>query len=197
MAEKKKFSIAALFIKEDEAPRTPSTKTEEVPAEATETQAVSGQVSEEVASTLKGILAENKLDGFEYLQFRETLNNIDIEDESVKFKSAMAAVTAMKGNPEVLLTSAKSYIMVLKDQSKEYSKLMAGKLADVAEKEGEAASMQAQIEKLQASKASLEAGAAKTRKNIAAKQATFDATCASLVDEIAADIEKIKKFKKV
>lgn len=82
-----------------------------------------GKPNEKFVNILLGAIEKNNVDGFDYLEFKQALQNLGgVEmDEATKFKSALAMAKTMGATKDVLFKSANLYLNVL---SKEEAKFM-------------------------------------------------------------------------
>jgi hypothetical protein len=199
MADEKKSifkKMKSLFIVDDEkanaAPAEQSTESVEPEPEETFT----GKIDNKIIKMLKGVLNKKKLEGFEYLQFKEVFNDLELDNEDSKFKAAMATAKTMKSDVDILMTAAKFYLDILSDQKGKAIKTVSEANDEIIAKEKEVDSIQKQIDDLVVQQKSLNAEIEKEKSDTANMKASFDASCQALEDEINADIEKFKKYKK-
>ncbi len=106
---------------------------------------------------LKSIEAAN-LDGFDYLEYKQSLQSLtDMEmDEATKYKSAFAMAKTMGATPTKLVTSAKHYLTVLKKEELKFKealknqreKQITGKEEEIKNHQRLAQEKEKQIEKL-------------------------------------------------
>lgn len=82
-----------------------------------------GKPNEKFVNILLGAIEKNNVDGFDYLEFKQALQNLGgVEmDEGTKFQSALAMAKTMGASKQVLFDSAELYLKVL---SKEEAKFM-------------------------------------------------------------------------
>ncbi len=68
---------------------------------------------------LFGAIEKANIDGFDYLEFKESLISLGKMnmDEPTKFKSALAMANTMNATPQKLVEAANHYLKVLKDES--------------------------------------------------------------------------------
>ena len=117
--------IKSLFIVEDEnaqsvqnsgsssaGKQTQTTKNVDPNNNVKSTPPAEGKPEERFLTMLWEVLAKNDLEGFDYLEFREALKNLDnmAMDEATRYKSAMAMAKTMKASKQVLLQSANHYL---------------------------------------------------------------------------------------
>lgn len=136
----KKFK--SLFIVEEESPKakgqneakeeakkTPTkgnaiVKATTVPAKVTNTE---GVVSDKFLKILFDALEANNLEGFDYLEFKKSLQSLSSMpmDEATRFKSAFAMASSMNVNTKQLLDSANFYIGILMKEEQKFEKALA------------------------------------------------------------------------
>ena len=81
-----------------------------------------GQPDEKFVNMLLGAIEKNNMEGFDYLEYKQALQNLGtVEmDESTRYKSAMAMATTMGASQDGLLKSANHYIKVLTHEEKKF-----------------------------------------------------------------------------
>ena len=123
--------LKSLFIVEDEdtkatgnpkASQTPKQETSKptpnqpsVKVDTTPTPKGEGKPDEKFVNRLLQALEEANLDGFDYLEYKQSLQSIDDMnmDEATMYKSSLAMAKTMGATPEKLVSSAQHYINVL------------------------------------------------------------------------------------
>ncbi len=170
-----------------------------------------GKPDEKFINRLLGALEEHNIEGFDYLEYKQSLQNlgnVDM-DESTKFKSALAMAKTMGATSTKLISSANHYLKVLgKEESKfleafknQQTKQVSTRNAEIKKLEEGIAQRKAQIEKLKKEIASGEKALDQRKNNINQAQAKVQATKDSFYhayhivsQQIAADLEKMKKY---
>jgi len=101
-------------------PTTSSTPT----PRSTSTQ---GKASSKFTNILLGAMDANNLDGFDYLEFKQTLHNLSKMpmDEATRYKSAYAAAQPMGVTPAKLIETAQFYIDILKKEEAKFGTALA------------------------------------------------------------------------
>ena len=116
--------LKSLFVVEDESAAKLTKEKEEVETVPESTTPVAPQVDEFVDSSatpspgkvdtkflniLLGAMDKNNLDGFDYLEYRQSLLNLSkmAMDEATKYKSAFAAAQTMGATPQKLVDTFK------------------------------------------------------------------------------------------
>ena len=120
--------LKSLFIVEDEGPKksskayqpqaeeqkgTPPAKSQQ---KTRSTRPVAGgKVTSKFTNILFGAMEKNDQEGFDYLEFKQSLQNLAKMpmDEATRFKSAFAMAQTMGVTPDLLVKSAEFYIQVL------------------------------------------------------------------------------------
>ncbi len=143
-------NIKSLFIVEEEDPKKPEKKTQEVEKFDSNKQPVDkpkGTNTPQPNPTPKPILdpalankpdnkfldilfkamEKNNPPGFDYMEYRNSLNSLSKMpmDEATKYKSAYAMAQTMGATPKKLVDSAQHYVSVLKTEEKKFQAAMA------------------------------------------------------------------------
>lgn len=138
----KKFK--SLFVVEENVPTTKSkdvpkseskstptrgnaiVKTTTVPTTVTNTN-TEGAVSDKFLKILFDALEANNLEGFDYLEFKKSLQSLSSMpmDEATRYKSAFAMASSMNVNAQQLLDTANFYIGVLTKEEQKFEKALA------------------------------------------------------------------------
>ncbi len=132
-------NIKSLFIVEENLPQTPAGKPETA-APATPSQPMSTStpssppplpvstqvtgVDQRIFDSLLKALEDNNQQGFDFLEFKNSLQTLQsiIPDESVRYKSAFATAATMGLTVPKLLESAKFYQAVLSREKENFDK---------------------------------------------------------------------------
>ncbi len=170
-----------------------------------------GKPNEKFVDILLGAIESNNVEGFDYLEFKQALQNLSgVEmDEATMFKSALAMAKTMGASKKVLFSSADLYLSVL---SKEESKFMESfskqvnmqvnnRNEDIINIEKGIALKNKQIKQLQGEIEAEEKALNKKKTNADQASAKVKATKDSFYhsyhivsEQIKADIEKMKKY---
>ncbi len=159
---------------------------------------------------LKALEANNQ-EGFDYLEFKQSLQNLSKVDmdEKTRYQSAMAMAKTMNANSKVIIQSAKKYAQVLDQEGVKFKKAadnqrtkqVTGKEQEIKSLEKSINTKQAQIEKLkkeiEAHKLSLEKTKGSINNAAAKVQLTNDKFMAAfnvVKGQILADIEKLERY---
>jgi len=81
-----------------------------------------GQPSEKFINRLLGAIEEHNVKGFDYLEYKQSLQNLSgVEmDEETKYKSALAMAKTMGATPQKMIDSANHYIKVLNNEETKF-----------------------------------------------------------------------------
>lgn len=212
--------LKSLFVIEDESQsskETPGVK--ETKSSSNKTTTTGGtkpklanpdaKPSKKFLDVLLKAIEANNLEGFDYLEFKQSLqslSNMDM-DEITKYQSALAMAKTMGATKTKLIKSAKHYVAVLKDEEKKFldavenqrTKQISNKQTKlkqlenlIAEKEQKIKSMQAEIEK---HKATLDKEKANINQSAAKVEATKDGFIAAynqVLAQINGDIDRMQ-----
>ena len=82
-----------------------------------------GKVTSKFVNVLLGAMEQANLDGFDYLEYKQSLNSLAKMPMDVKtrFQSAFAMAQTMGANPKKLMDSALHYINVLKKEEVKFA----------------------------------------------------------------------------
>ena len=169
-----------------------------------------GKPQEKFVNRLLGALEEHNTKGFDYLEYKQAvqnLNNVDM-DESTRFKSALAMAKSMGATPQKLVSSADGYLKVLANEEAKFldafknqtNRQVSTQSQEIKKLEEGIKQRQAQIAKLQkeieAGTKSLEVKKQNINKSNAKVQATKDGFYVAyhiVTQQIAEDIKKMKQ----
>jgi uncharacterized protein YicC (UPF0701 family) len=218
----KKFK--SVFIVEDETATT-AEPTEQAPANAGNQQPQStpiaapptakttGAVSSKFVDILAGALEKNNQEGFDYFEFRQSLINLAKMpmDEATRYQSAFAMAQTMGVTSAKLVDSAQFYLTVLSNEQTKFNEAHAQQRAKlIGNREEEAKNLDAliqqkaeQIKKLTQEIGEHQKQSEQIRKDISDAtikientKADFEATFASVVAQLQADVAKMQQHLK-
>jgi len=227
MAKKKGFLRGLLFEDDGKGTSKPvpkeEAKTEAQPNAPTATAAPAtqaptmvtaatptGQVDEDIQNQLLQALEEANIDGYDYFEFRGSLENMKavIPNEPERFKAAYAAVSAMV-KPERLIETAQYYIDKLDAKKNEFEALCAQMTEQnvtakeneaqaidesIAQKQEQITQLNQQISEVQEQKAALLNEAITEKGKIEKVQVNFNMTHKNVVTRIEQDKTKIQTY---
>jgi ABC-type transporter Mla subunit MlaD len=172
---------------------------------------ISGEVNQKFTDILLKALEVNNQEGFDYFEFKRSLQNLikmDM-DEATVYKSAYATAQTLGATPNGLISSAQRYLTVLQKEEEKFkvalgnqkSKQIDGGLQEIKQFEQSIVDKKKQIEKLMEEIAQLETHLAKMKgeiqesaQKIESTRADFVASYSNLVSQINKDIENIGKY---
>lgn len=221
--------IKSLFVIEDEAaeakkspaikgPKSRKETTTSTPPEVVNTPDTTeptaspkGKISEKFVNVLFGAMDKANLDGFDYLEFKQSLRNLDKMgmDEPTKYKSAFAMAQTMGATPEKLVQTAGHYVKVLQNEEQKFGQALANqrqkqiggkeaalkKLEDtVKHKKQQIAQLQKEIQQHEAQIAGGQKEIGGARLKVETTRKNFEVTYNKIVSQIMTDIENIKQY---
>lgn len=170
-----------------------------------------GQPDEKFVNMLLGAIEKNNIEGFDYLEYKQALQNLGtVEmDESTRYKSAMAMARTMGASQDGLLKSANHYIKVLTHEEKKFLDAFQNQQnARINSQNSEIQSLEKSIQdktkRIEQLKAEIESEtkSLEDKKNniknaadkVTATKDRFYIAFNIVVDQIKSDITKIKKY---
>jgi len=216
--------IKSLFIVEDET-ATPKAKNEtpidNSAAKSTPAARVSnttpaptgGKASKKFTDILLKALEENNLDGFDYMEYKRSLESLKkmSMDEATRYQSAFAMATTMGVSAPKLIQSTQHYLKVLANEEQKFQQAVANqqsnqiktKQEEIKNLEATIKNKQAQIKKLTEEIAQHEKQGEKMKSEISGATAKVQATRSNflasyqlLSSQIQTDFENMKKYLK-
>lgn len=218
--------LKSLFIVEDDSTKaTGNPKASQTPKQETSKQAPTqpkvkvdttptpkgeGKPDEKFVNRLLQAIEEANLEGFDYLEYKQSLQSIDDMnmDEATMFKSSLAMAKTMGATPEKLVSSAQHYIKVLEKEEKKFQdaltnqqqRVVSGRQQTISKMEETIKAKEARIEELKTEiikdKEALDA-TQKAAENDASKihltKTGFYSAYHIVVDQIKDDLEKMQK----
>ena len=169
-----------------------------------------GRVSQKFTDILLKSIEANNQDGFDYIEFKKAVQNLQKMNmaEDTTYKSAFATAQTMGATPDGLISSAEQYLEVLSKEEGKFqnaltnqrTKQVDGKKKKIEELKAKIQRTHAKIEELQSSigatqeelgqvEASVQGAAAKIEQT----SRDFEASFGNLVTQIKTDINNIKK----
>ncbi len=172
---------------------------------------IEGVINQKFTDILMKAIEANNREGFDYLEFKRAVKNLqkmEMEEATV-YRSAYATAQTMGATPDTLVSSAKGYVSVLKAEEdkfkvaleKQRSKQIESRHSELKEAEASIVQKEQQIEKLRDEIKLQQDGLEKLKANI--DQATrkveitsknFVASYTDLVQQIQQDIDNIDKY---
>lgn len=191
----------------------PKGTTPPAPAAAPPKSAVAGSVNDRSIKVLMEAMEAANLPGFDYLEYKKSLQNLKKMDftDSIRFQTAYATAQSMGVTPGQLQESAQHYLDVLSKEHKKFSNALSGQRsaqvsdkeaklkqidADVKRQEAKIKELQAQIDKSRAEQAKLRSSIKSNVDKLAKTQADFETTLSVITDGIHKDMANMKEFLK-
>lgn len=145
----------------------------------------SGKADQKFVDILLSAIEKNNLEGFDYLEYKSSLQGLDnmAMDEATRYKSAFVMAKTMGVTPEKLLNSAKHYVGILnKEETKFIDALKNQRQKQVVSREDELTRIQKEVE---AKKAQIK----QLNKEIEAHESSYKSTKDG-INKSAAKVEK-------
>lgn len=207
-------NIKDLFIVPEPEVTKPSANTKNVtnaPARPTPTTTPNsgnitsgGKVNDKFVEVLYGAIEKANQEGFDYLEFRNSLQSLkDMPmDEATRFQSAFAMAKTMGASAESLAASAQYYLNVLKQEEQKFGEALANQqsqqigqkqqeLSNLGEtiksKEAQIQSLQAEIESLKQKAGGLQQDLQSAAQHIESTKNDFLVSYNFIVDQIQKD----------
>ena len=194
---------------EEKAPQQKAKTTKVEPPMTTEP----GKVTQKFMDVLLKALEANNLDGFDYLEFKQSLASLKKMpmDEPTRYQSAFAMAQTMGATPDHLVKTAEHYINVLKKEEQKFEKaLINQRNVQIKEKDAEIQQLDKtiqakaneikkltqEIEGHQKKIKALQGERSKAAHKVETTKNNFIASFETLVGKIAADVDNMKKYLK-
>lgn len=172
-----------------------------------------GKVTKKFTDVLLNAMNDNNLEGFDYLEYKQSLNSLKKMqmDEATRYQSAYAMAQTMGATPAHLVKTAQHYIDILQTEENKFEEALA------SQKNKQIGSKQQEIQKLedtikakaqQIKKLTMEIEAHQKKSESLKKEISnasvkventkndFFASFQNLVSQIKQDIENMKKYLK-
>jgi hypothetical protein len=218
--------LKSIFIVEDENSKNTGAKSVEKAAESKEqigepdlsspkrtASSSTGKISSKFTEVLFKAMHDNDLDGFDYLEFKQSLKSLEKMpmDEQTRFKSAFAMAQTMGATPDHLVKTANHYIRVLLQEEEKFGLALANqRTRQIGDKENQIKQLESVIKEKTDQIAKLKADIEKHTKDVKAMKGEisnaavkventkndFRASFNNLVNQINKDIESMKNYLK-
>lgn len=183
------------------------------PAEVVSDTPSPGKVNDKFLNVLFSAIEKNNQEGFDYLEFRNSLQSLKEMnmDEATRFKSAMAMAKSMGASMATIVTSGQQYLQVLKSEQGKFDEAMKNQRAQqignkeqqmeelsnsVKAKEEEIKKMQQEIEQTKQKYVELSQQIKDATRHIESTKNDFVASYESLAGQIQGDLNKIQEYMK-
>jgi len=174
---------------------------------------MSGNVNDRFVKVLMEAMEAANLPGFDYLEYKKSLQNLKKMNftDSIRYQTAFATAQSMGVTPQQLQDSAQHYLDTLSVEQKKFSKALAGQRSQqISDKEGQLKQIdedigrqEAKIKELQAQIEQAKKEQSKLRKTIkgsvdklAKTQADFETTFNIITNGIEQDKVNMAEFLK-
>lgn len=217
--------LKRIFIVEDETAKkssqenSPSSSTQQESTRQSSSASVDlstskeGTPKEKFTNILFGAIEANDIEGFDYLEYKESLQSLAKMnmDEATQYKSAFAMAQTMGATPQLLLESIQHYKNILgKEQSKfaqalenQRSKQIEGEKQRISQLETGIETKRQQLEQLkkqiESDMANLDkakAGLSSAASRIDSTKANFVASYNMILNQLDSDMQKITTYLK-
>lgn len=179
----------------------------------TESKGAVGQVTDKFMSILLAAMDKNNLEGFDYLEFKQALKNLEKMpmDEKTRYQSAFAMAKTMNVTPEHLVKTAGHYVAILQQEEQKFgqaltaqrSKQIGGRETQMADLEKGIKAKAEQIKRLteeieadQKTLATIKQEISGAVVKVETTKNNFIASFNSLVAHIQKDIDNMTKYLK-
>ncbi len=223
--------LKSLFVIEDEhgssaAKPVESTEEEIVPAVQSnpvvpdndpspmvEKSVAGGKVSDKFLNILLAAMDKKNLDGFDYLEYKQSLQSLDqiSMDEPTKYRSAFAMAQTMGANASNLVKTAQHYLQVLAEEEKKFEQALINQRnlqitekeqklktfnQSIADKTGQIQKLTEEINQIRKNMENMTGELQEAQFKLDTTKNDFLITYQSLVDHIRQDIENMNQYLK-
>ncbi|MCB0633818.1 MAG: hypothetical protein R2824_16895 [Saprospiraceae bacterium] len=172
-----------------------------------------GQVTEKFSEILFKAMEANNLDGFDYLEYKQSLQSLAKMpmDEATRYQSAFAMAQTMGATPAKLIETAQHYVSVLQNEEKKFEEALAhqtsvqigakqqeiGKIEENIQKKKQLIQKLTQeIETEQKKAEEMKGDIQQASQKVQSTKNNFIASYNSLVEKIHNDIQNMGKYLK-
>lgn len=173
----------------------------------------SGKVNDKFVEVLFGAIEKANQEGFDYLEFRNSLQSLkDMPmDEATRFQSAFAMAKTMGASAASLAASAQYYLNVLKQEEQKFGEALANQQSQqigqkqqeltnlgetIKSKEAQIQSLQAEIESLKQKAGGLQQDLQAAAQHIESTKNDFLVSYNFIVDQIQKDAGVMQQYLK-
>jgi len=220
--------LKALFITEEEgsakkkvakptadkkATAKPKNTTSSTAAPVEPTEAQPGKPTTKFMEILFGAMEKHNLDGFDYLEFKQSLKSLEKMpmDEQTRFKSAFAMAKTMGATPQKLIDAAAHYLKVLLHEEKKFEQALANQRAQqiggrekqikdlevgIQQKAQHIKKLTQEIEQSQKQLSGIKNQISGAVAKVETTKNNFIASYNTVVSQIQGDVESMKKYLK-
>jgi lysyl-tRNA synthetase class I len=172
-----------------------------------------GKATAKFMEVLHAAMQKQNLPGVDYLEYKQSLKSLGKMpvEEPVRYQPAYAMAQAMGATPQKLVESASHYLDVLKNEDAKFQQAVQNQRKEqidtrqqaigalekvLQEKAARIKKLTGEMEQHRAEAAKLNAQIKDATAKVASTQASFRATYNSIVAQITADVENMKKYLK-
>ncbi len=186
-------------------PQTTAPTSKDVPRPSAD-----AQPSERFINKLLEAIEKNNIEGFDYLEFKQSLQslgNVDMDD-ATRYKSALAMAKTMGATPKSLVQSGDKYLAVLLSEEQKFQvafdnqqtnrvqkreEKLKAHVKGIKDREDRIVELQQEVEKLKADLEQIKQSSSKASAKVAATKDGFYGAYHILVDQIQKDLDMIKQ----
>jgi len=172
-----------------------------------------GKATTKFMEILFGAMEKHNLDGFDYIEFKESLKSLEKMpmDEQTRFQSAFAMAKTMGATPKKLVDAAAHYIKVLKHEENKFEQALANQRTrqiggrekqikdlevGINQRAQQIKKLTKEIEQSQKQLATIKGEISGAVSKVETTKNNFIASYNIVVAQIQADVEKMKKYLK-
>lgn len=172
-----------------------------------------GKATTKFMEILFGAMEKHNLDGFDYIEFKESLKSLEKMpmDEQTRFQSAFAMAKTMGATPKKLIDAAAHYIKVLKHEENKFEQALANQRTrqiggrekqikdlevGINQRAQQIKKLTQEIEQSQKQLAAIKGEISGAVSKVETTKNNFIASYNIVVAQIQADVEKMKKYLK-
>lgn len=213
--------LKSLFVISEETkdePKNSENKTPEksivpssTPPKTQNFQNIKGEMSQTIFERLLGVLNTNNQQGFDYIEFKNSLKALEKMgmDEKTMYRSAFATAQTIGASVQGITDSIDFYKKILQKESTDFAEAVKqqieSKLSDkekeiddfkimIDSKQKQIEALQAEIQKHKESIATLSSKIESDKTQINKTKSDFDVTFESIMQQINTDAAKIKEY---
>ena len=198
---------------QDKPKSAPAAPAEQPSSTSTVSTVSDGQVSDKFLKILFGALEKSNLDGFDYLEYKKSLRNLEKMDmdDATRYKSAFAMAQTMNATPQKLIQTAEHYLKALSEEETKFEQALANQRSKqiqgkekknqeldqmIRDKAEQIKKLSAEIESHQQQMEKQAKEIQKAANKVAQTKADFEASYQTIVGQIREDVEKMKQYLK-
>lgn len=196
--------------KSSPAPVTNKTSTSS-PASRPAAAKPTGKPDSKFVDVLLKAIEANNLDGFDYLEYKQSLQNLSSMemDEKTKYQSAFAMAKTMGVTPQKLVESANHYVNVLQKEKNKFGEALSNQKQNqivskenelkqmeqgILQKEKQIEQLKAEIEKHRAALQGRKDAISQAATKVESTKANFLYAFNMVMGQIQADVDNMKKY---